>query len=100
LLACPTPDAELLVEHLLAAGDRERARGFAGVAAVRAEEGLAFDRAAELYRQALELSGWTNDEARALRCKLGDALANAARGAEAAGIHARNRGASATKELS
>ncbi|HLA84578.1 MAG: hypothetical protein A2V98_20380 [Planctomycetes bacterium RBG_16_64_12] len=50
----------------------------------RAAEAIAFYRAAELYRFVLDLqTGAIGDEA-ALRAKLGDALSNAGRGAEAA----------------
>src|SRR3972149_738630 len=50
----------------------------------RAAEAVAFYRAAELYRLVVDLqTGAIGDEA-ALRAKLGDALSNAGRGAEAA----------------
>jgi hypothetical protein len=79
-----TPDAERLAVHYEAAGAKERAAKYAADAAEKAAEALAFDRAARLYRQALEL-GTTDTEGRQrLRVLLGDALANAGRGAEAA----------------
>jgi hypothetical protein len=53
-------------------------------AAARAGESLAFDRAARLYRLALELRPGNEDEARRLRVSLGDALASGGRGAQAA----------------
>lgn len=48
-------DDEVLFMHSLGAGHSERARGHAERAAERAREALAFHRAAELYRVALEL---------------------------------------------
>src|SRR5205814_5092344 len=63
-------------------------------AAAQAAETLAFDRAARLYRLSLEY----RPEARELRIKLGDALANAGRGAEAARAYLSAReGASAVE---
>ena len=68
-------------------------------AARQASEALAFDRAARLYLVALNLST-AGKETRALRVSLGDALANAGRGAEAAEVFiAATRGASAAENL-
>ncbi|MHB8876132.1 MAG: ATP-binding protein, partial [Myxococcaceae bacterium] len=72
-------DPEALALHFGAAGQTERAARYAAAAAGRAAEALAFDRAAALYRRALELE--PNREHEVL---LGDALANAGRGIEAA----------------
>jgi hypothetical protein len=80
----PVVDPELLFGHWLEAGDQARARRYAIEAAdVAAAAALAFDRAARLYRAALDLGG---DDGLALRRKLGAALVNAGRGAEAARV--------------
>jgi hypothetical protein len=84
LASTPQPDAEALANHFLGAGEIERAAEFAADAAARAEETLAFARAAQLYRFALELKPSDRATERALQIRLGDALANAGRGAEAA----------------
>ncbi|HEY2514321.1 MAG TPA: protein kinase [Polyangiaceae bacterium] len=76
-------DPEALSLHFSMAGDRARARSYAELAARRAAETLAFDRAAALFRLALDLTE-SPHEARALQADLGDALANAGRGPEAA----------------
>jgi hypothetical protein len=81
LLGRQSPDPDALVYHLLRAGDRERTRVYALVAAERAERALAFDRAAAHLQLVLELGG----EDRALLFERhGDALANAGRAGEAA----------------
>jgi len=81
-------DAEALSVHWRGAGNREKAARYAERAARQAAQALAFERAARLYRLALELrphDGAEVTEARAhLRARLGDALAGAGRGAEAA----------------
>jgi len=82
LEAYEAADAEALAVHYRGAGDRERAAHWARVAAGRAGDALAFDRAARLYRLALELD--PGDDARTLRIRLGEVLVNAGRGAEAA----------------
>jgi serine/threonine protein kinase len=75
---------QALVSHLEAAGQPERAAEHALAAARRATEALAFDQAAELLRIALRLGQHTAAPRRKLSLELGDALANAGRGAEAA----------------
>ncbi|MFZ5470650.1 MAG: serine/threonine-protein kinase PknK [Myxococcota bacterium] len=77
-------DSEALAFHFEAAGLSERAAQHAASAAARATEALAFDRAAKLYRQALELWPDANTGRQPLRVALGDALAHAGRGFEAA----------------
>jgi hypothetical protein len=71
-----------LIRHLEAAGETQRAAAQAETVAELAYKGLAFARAATFYRQALTLGDPAR--ARGLRIKLGDALAKAGRGAEAA----------------
>jgi len=84
LLASGRGDPETLARHYIGAGDAESAAEYATAAAVKASEALAFDRAAGLYRFALNLRGGTAAHRASLEVQLGDALANAGRGAEAA----------------
>ena len=77
-------DPEVLAGHLRGAGDHIRACDYYSRGADQASAALAFDHAARLYRVALELHQGADNEARLLWKKLGDALANAGRGAEAA----------------
>jgi eukaryotic-like serine/threonine-protein kinase len=79
----PEIDSERLFGHWLEAGHRPRARRYALEAAEAAAAALAFDHAARLYRSALDLG---DDDGLALRHKLGAALVNAGRGAEAARV--------------
>ncbi|MEO8901977.1 MAG: AAA family ATPase [Polyangiaceae bacterium] len=75
-------DPEALVEHYLAAGNSERARLHVLRAAVAAEAGLAFMRAARLYRMALEIG--VDRPRHELLARAGDALVHAGRSSEAA----------------
>jgi serine/threonine protein kinase len=77
-------DPQVLAVHYHGANQPERAGRFYAMAAAQAAETLAFDRAAKLYRIALELRPVTGEEERQLRRHLADALANAGRGVEAA----------------
>ncbi len=84
LMASGRADPEALATHFHGAGDSERAAVHAAEAAAQAAEALAFDRAARLYRLALELRAPDDPRDMVLRVKLAAALANAGRGREAA----------------
>ncbi|MGO9712934.1 MAG: ATP-binding protein, partial [Polyangiaceae bacterium] len=92
-------DAEMLAVHWRGAEDVERALRYTVTAADEAAQALAFDRAAKLYGQALEVL-LVGDERRQLEAKLGEALANAGRGALAAkAFQAAAKGAKAAESL-
>jgi len=81
-------DPETLAAHWRGAGDLVQTARYTVLAADRAARALAFDRAAALYRAALELPLAERDhDRRGLRVRLGDALVNAGRGADAAGVY-------------
>ncbi len=75
---------ESLYEHCLGAGDLHRAATFAAQAAADAQAALAFERAALFSRRALELRADPSPQTASWLVGLGDALASAGRGAEAA----------------
>jgi serine/threonine protein kinase len=77
-------DVEALARHWGGAGDAPQSAKYTARAADAAASALAFDRAAAHYEHALAIGRWSDAEARALREKLGDALANAGLGARAA----------------
>ncbi|RMH38704.1 MAG: serine/threonine-protein kinase PknK [Deltaproteobacteria bacterium] len=83
----PSRTPEVLVYHLEAAGRVADATAHAEEAARRASHGLAFERAAELYRTALRLGDYDADKRRKLLIALGEALANAGRGPESAEVN-------------
>lgn len=76
-------DPEVLLTHYQGCGNRERAAEYALKAASVADESFAFERAARLYRLALELGSVSGRDAGLLRARLGQALANAGHGPEA-----------------
>ncbi len=85
LEATDSPDSEALTTHWLGAGDAGQAGFYAQVAAQRAADALAFDRAAQLYGVALELH--TAPAGRLdLLVQRARALASAGRGEEAARV--------------
>ncbi len=86
---------ETLAVHHREAGNHAAAAHHYEGAGDRAARALAFDRAATLYRQALALSP---NPARFLYEKLGDALANAGRGPEAATAYQAASDAAPPKE--
>jgi hypothetical protein len=78
-------EPEQLVVHYAEAGEGVRAGGTALQAAQTASAQLAFDRASELYRKAIDLLPPGDAQQRCeLHRQLGEALANAGRGAQAA----------------
>jgi hypothetical protein len=87
MLAHGRHDPEALYEHYLAAGERAQAAPYATQAGDKATAALAFDRAAGFYQRALDLLAPEDAEVSSLRVRLGDALANAGRGAEAANAY-------------
>jgi hypothetical protein len=81
---CP----ELVIRHLEAGGDPASAAALAFAAGRRAQAELAFDRAAALYRTARRLGDFAAEATRSLHLALGDALAGAGHGYDAAGAYA------------
>ena len=79
-------DPESLVEHYLAAGDTARARLHVLVAAAAAQRGLAFMRAARLYRMALDIGA--DCPRHDLLRHAAAALVSAGRSADAAEVYA------------
>jgi len=80
----PGVDAEALAQHYLSAGERQLAARYSAAAAERASNALAFERAVSLYRLAIDVADPAGESLGVLYQKLGDALANTGRGAEAA----------------
>ena len=92
-------DAEVLADHFIAGGEEERAIDYTIVAAEEAERALAFDRAARLYRRALDLLAPTSERRSQLQVKLGNALTNAGLGAESAAAYLSVTGLSLRERL-
>jgi RIO-like serine/threonine protein kinase/tetratricopeptide (TPR) repeat protein len=84
LEASSSCDPEVLATHWHDAGNRSRAASCARLAGDQASRACAFERAAHWYEQALQLLPKPDPNRRELHIKLGDALANAGRGALAA----------------
>ena len=77
-------DPESLFEHYMGADERVRAATHAAAAAKKADDALAFDRAAIFYRRALELMPTRGADQIELKIGLAEALVNAGRPGEAA----------------
>ncbi|MBI4509941.1 MAG: protein kinase [Deltaproteobacteria bacterium] len=77
-------NSERLALHYWGAGEEALAARYLEEAAHRSSQSLAFDHAARLYRLVLDLRLSGTSSERDLRVRLGNALANAGRGAEAA----------------
>ena len=82
-------DPEALAVHYLAADERGLAHRYASEAGDHAARALAFERAATMYRMALDLETNASAEASVLPKKLAESLANAGRGKDAAGYFLR-----------
>jgi serine/threonine protein kinase/tetratricopeptide (TPR) repeat protein len=80
----PKADPETLAAHFDEAEQRTRAGQYYAVAADQAATALAFDRAAALFRRAIERGASVKGDGPSLRTRLAGALANAGRGPEAA----------------
>jgi eukaryotic-like serine/threonine-protein kinase len=90
LEALPDTSPDVLYTHYLEGGRKETARQHGLAAARRARDVFAFDRAAALYRSALELVPPADTgEAMKLTRELADALALAGKGDEAADAYLR-----------
>jgi eukaryotic-like serine/threonine-protein kinase len=87
LEASGTTDPETLAVHFIGMDRPEAAARYYVLAADRAAEALAFDRAARLYHLADAAWPQQGEPGRALRRKRADALANAGRGVEAAEVY-------------
>lgn len=82
-------DAVALSHHFRQAGEDQLATQHTLAAAEQAAAALAFDRAAELFRVALELGALPAEEIPAIEARLGEALANTGRLHEAAAAYLR-----------
>ncbi len=100
LLRDAEPDADALVEQLLGAGDARAAARFALVAAKRAHDTLAFDRAVHLYRVALDApdDGALAEPRSRVRARLAAALVDAGRSRDAGDAFVRAAAEAATED--
>ena len=89
LLQSGYDDPEVLCEHCLASGQKEEAGLHAARAARRAAAALAFDHAAEFFKQALELAPSDRISKHQMLAELGDAQSNAGRVQDAAESYSR-----------
>lgn len=87
ILGSSSPNPLVALDHFDAAGDLESVRRYVVAAANHALKLLAFERAARLYRRALDLEPG-EVAVRELYRRLGSALASAGRGKEAAQAYA------------
>jgi len=78
------PDSEALAIHFREAGDAAQATHYSLAAARAASRALAFDRAVQMYRFALDLGDAFLDDRPQVLIEYGEALASAGRGADAA----------------
>lgn len=87
-------DPETIAIHFQATAEEEKARRYVVSAAERAELSLAFERAARLYRLALDLLPPDSDERPDLQVHLARALGNAGRSRDAADTYLKAVGES------
>ena len=80
-------DPSILAKQFQEAGDRTAAARHMFAAAEQASRVLAFDRAAQFYRLALDHGCWQGEALVQARCKLAAALVQAERGTEAAHVY-------------
>ena len=93
-------DPEILAVHWSGCGDYQQATRYARMAADRAAETLAFNRAARLYGQALEWQAGDSADARSLEVSLADSLAHAGLSLEAGDAYLRaSRGRDVAESL-
>jgi serine/threonine protein kinase len=91
-----TADPAAVSTHWREAGHPDRASAYAAAAGDRASDALAFERAADWYRLALETRAWPQPQALELQRKLAAALALAGRGQAAADVYLKAAATSGT----
>ncbi len=94
----PDVEPETLVSHWLEAGQQRKAGPLALRAARQARAGMAFDRAALRFRQALSLLEPKGDERRELLIELAEALGAAGDGPDSADVYLEAAELSSTEE--